>query len=172
MGKNREEMERNHQNTILDLRNQMAPLERRLQEVTRALVQAKENEAEAVKEAQEQAKIGKDAQEKYEKEIVLHGKDVELLTQLKDELKTATDRYGGIEEREAEIKQKLEKSEQLQQQMKEHNVEEIKKGESARQDLISQNSLLHEQVAKLSAQLATAKTATARPEEDLASESF
>ena len=58
--KNSEDIQRNHTSTVTDLRNQIAPLERRLQEVTRALVQAKENEQEAVRQAQQQAKIGKE----------------------------------------------------------------------------------------------------------------
>ena len=60
MRRSQEDQQRNHTSTVNDLRNQIAPLERRLQEVTRALVQAKENETEAVKQAQEQAKIGKE----------------------------------------------------------------------------------------------------------------
>ena len=60
--------------------------------------------------------------------------------------------------------------------MKQHNSEEIKKGEAARQDLIEQNTILHQQVEKLSAQLATAKSQPVRSEEEMntssAGESF
>ena len=54
------EADKTHQYQLSELRNQMAPLERRFQEVTRALVNAKELEESAVKEAQAQASIAKE----------------------------------------------------------------------------------------------------------------
>ena len=55
-----ETIERSFQAKINDIKAQSAPLERRYQEVTRALVNAKELETAATKESQEQSKIAKD----------------------------------------------------------------------------------------------------------------
>ena len=60
MKKSSDKAEKTYQYTISDLRGQMAPLERRFQEVTRALVHAKELETSAIKESQTQVEIAKE----------------------------------------------------------------------------------------------------------------
>ena len=59
MKKSADKAEKTYEFTISDLRGQMAPLERRFQEVTHALVHAKELETSALKESQVQAEIAK-----------------------------------------------------------------------------------------------------------------
>jgi len=58
--KSSENIEKTFQAKIAEVKAQSAPLERRYQEVTRALVNAKELETAASKESQEQVKIAKD----------------------------------------------------------------------------------------------------------------
>ena len=149
--------ERQLQSTISDLKTQMAPMDRKYQEVQKALVQAKELETNAVRTSQEQSDIAKESQEKYERELVLHAKDVEQLTLAKDELKVYTQRVNGLEDRLKEITAKLTSNEQLMEQMRNHHSQEVRKGEVARKDLIDQNAILHSQVEKLSKELADAK---------------
>lgn len=60
MRKSSEQMEKKYQSIISELRTQSAPLERRFQEVTRALVHAKEMETAAVKESHVQAELAKE----------------------------------------------------------------------------------------------------------------
>ena len=55
-----DEAEKNYLAQIAELKQANAPLERGLQEVTKALVQAKELESSAVKEAQTQVNVAKE----------------------------------------------------------------------------------------------------------------
>ena len=59
MKRSKDAMEKSLQAKILEIRQQSMPLERRYQEVTRALVNAKELETAAKKESQEQCAIAK-----------------------------------------------------------------------------------------------------------------
>lgn len=62
-----ENIEKSFQAKIADVKAQSAPLERRYQELTKVLVNAKEMETAATKESKEQATIAKEVEQLFTK---------------------------------------------------------------------------------------------------------
>jgi len=65
------------------------------------------------------------------------------------QLKKVQERFTGIDDELTSMRAGKDNSEKLMGQMRQHNQQEVKKGEQVRKDLIAQNSILHAQVEKV-----------------------
>lgn len=116
------------------------------------------NEKRAKEICEEQKTLAAEAQEKYEKELVNHASDVKALTQAKQQLETFNVRLEEAEEKWKEAVNKLNESQISWEGQKKIQVKEVEKLVSRCGELVTQNSLLHEQGEKLSQQVLTAQS--------------
>ncbi|XP_051869003.1 translocated promoter region b, nuclear basket protein isoform X2 [Pristis pectinata] len=138
-----------------ELRRNLSSLQAELQDAVQRAATAATNEQQARADCQEQARVASEAQNKYERELMLHAADVEALQIAKEQVAT-----------NAQVRQKLEDaSQKAEAQMLEckaakDEIERILKDEVSKltvrcEDLQKQNKLLLEQVESLSNRMVT-----------------
>ncbi|XP_072367349.1 translocated promoter region b, nuclear basket protein [Scyliorhinus torazame] len=138
-----------------ELRRNLSSLQAELQDAVQRAAAAATNEQQARADCQEQARMASEAQNKYERELMLHAADVEALQIAKEQVSM-----------NSQVRQKLEDAaQQAETQMLEctiakDNLERMLKDEISKlsvrcEDLQKQNQLLLEQVETLSNKMVT-----------------
>ncbi|GAB1608232.1 nucleoprotein TPR-like [Argonauta hians] len=139
---------------IADLRKQLSSLQNELQEAIQSRKTAVANEQSAREGCDTQVKLAAEAQDKYQRELILHAADMEALAALKKDSSDFTKR---LETATKEAEQNLKTLNEAKVSWAEQ--ERILKSESSQiegrcNDLLQQNNILHEQLAQLSTQVA------------------
>ncbi|XP_048394892.2 translocated promoter region b, nuclear basket protein isoform X3 [Stegostoma tigrinum] len=138
-----------------ELRRNLKNLQAELQDAVQRAAAAATNEQQARADCQEQARIASEAQNKYERELMLHAADVEALQIAKEQVAM-----------NSQVRQKLEDAAQkaetqmLECKTAKDDIERILKDEisqltTRKEDLQKQNKLLLEQVESLSNKMVT-----------------
>ncbi|XP_048458062.1 translocated promoter region b, nuclear basket protein [Rhincodon typus] len=138
-----------------ELRRNLKSLQAELQDAVQRAAAAATNEQQARADCQEQARIASEAQNKYERELMLHAADVEALQIAKEQVAM-----------NSQVRQKLEDAAQkaetqmLECKTAKDDIERILKDEisqltTRKEDLQKQNKLLLEQVESLSNKMVT-----------------
>uniref|UniRef100_A0A8C5Q972 Nucleoprotein TPR n=1 Tax=Leptobrachium leishanense TaxID=445787 RepID=A0A8C5Q972_9ANUR len=140
---------------LAQLRQSLSSVQGEVQQALQRATTATNNEQKSRQDCQEQARIATEAQNKYERELMLHAADVEALQAAKSQLAST----GGIRQKLEETAQKAE-SQLLEFKASWEERERVLKEEVTQQqsrcgDLDKQNRLLHEQIESLSKKMVT-----------------
>ncbi|XP_064416030.1 translocated promoter region b, nuclear basket protein isoform X2 [Latimeria chalumnae] len=145
----------NLEQQMSELRKSLSNLQNEMKEALQRASVAATNEQKARQDCQEQAKIAAEAQNKYERELMLHAADVEALQAVKEQITTNTVMRNQLEEAaqkaEAQLLDCRASWEELERMLK----DEVSKLVSRCEDLQKQNGLLHKQIESLSNKVVT-----------------
>jgi len=112
--------------------------------------------------AQEEAKLHQatalETQEKYERELLLHAKDVDELVKIKEKIHEYEQSAASYEMKIKQAEKNLAAAETSMENIKLHCNEEVQKVREHSKQLSEQNTLLHKEVEKLSSQIVDAKS--------------
>uniref|UniRef100_G1MQY3 Nucleoprotein TPR n=2 Tax=Meleagris gallopavo TaxID=9103 RepID=G1MQY3_MELGA len=145
----------NMEQQLSELKKSLSALQSEVQEALQRASVALSNEQQARRDCQEQAKMASEAQNKYERELMLHAADVEALQAIKEQVAKNT----AIKQQLEEAAQKAE-STLLECKASWEERERMMKDEASTlasrcEDLEKQNRLLHEQLESLSDKMVT-----------------
>ncbi|XP_028817852.1 nucleoprotein TPR-like isoform X3 [Denticeps clupeoides] len=123
-------------------------------EVLQQAAVAEEQQQRALLDCQEQAALFAEAQEKYEREMLLHAEDVAALQEAKAQAQQGAAERQELEERERRANSILAEERESWMEQEKLLREELSKLESCVSELQRQNSLLHEQIQSISSNMA------------------
>ncbi|XP_053247402.1 nucleoprotein TPR isoform X2 [Podarcis raffonei] len=140
----------NMEQQLSELKKNLASMKSEVQEALQRANTALTNEQHAKRDCQEQAKIAAEAQNKYERELMLHASDVEALQAAKEQVAKNSTIKQQLEEAAQKAEAALRESRASWEERERMLKDEASKLASRCEDLEKQNRLLHEQLETLS----------------------
>uniref|UniRef100_A0A8B9FRI6 Nucleoprotein TPR n=1 Tax=Amazona collaria TaxID=241587 RepID=A0A8B9FRI6_9PSIT len=140
---------------LLELKKSLSTVQSEVQEALQRASTALNNEQQARRDCQEQAKMASEAQNKYERELMLHAADVEALQAIKDQVSKNTAVRQELEEAAQKAESELLECKASWEERERMIKDEASKLASRCEDLENQNRLLHEQLESLSDKMVT-----------------
>nr|XP_023422865.1 nucleoprotein TPR [Cavia porcellus] len=135
---------------LSELRKTLSSVQNEVQEALQRASTALSNEQQARRDCQEQAKIAVEAQNKYERELMLHAADVEALQAAKEQVSKMASVRQHLEETTQKAESQLLECEASWEERERMLKDEVAKCVSRCEDLEKQNRLLHDQIENLS----------------------
>ncbi|XP_007167035.2 nucleoprotein TPR isoform X3 [Balaenoptera acutorostrata] len=135
---------------LSELKKTLSSVQSEVQEALQRASTALTNEQQARRDCQEQAKIAVEAQNKYERELMLHAADVEALQAAKEQVSKMMSVRQHLEETAQKAESQLLECKASWEERERMLKDEVSKSVSRCEDLEKQNRLLHDQIEKLS----------------------
>ncbi|KAJ7332338.1 hypothetical protein JRQ81_014518 [Phrynocephalus forsythii] len=135
---------------LSELKKNLASMKAEVQEALQRASAALNNEQQAKRDCQEQAKIAAEAQNKYERELMLHASDVEALQAAKEQVAKNSAIKQQLEDAAQKAESALRESRASWEERERTLKNEASNLASRCEDLEKQNRLLHEQLETLS----------------------
>ncbi|XP_053106844.1 nucleoprotein TPR isoform X2 [Hemicordylus capensis] len=146
----------NMEQQLSELKQSLSSMKSEVQEALQRASVALTNEQQAKRDCQEQAKIAAEAQNKYERELMLHASDVEALQAAKDQVAKNSAVKQQLEETAQKAESALRESKASWEERERMLKDETSKLASRCEDLEKQNRLLLEQLETLSDKMMSA----------------
>ncbi|XP_044531711.1 nucleoprotein TPR isoform X3 [Gracilinanus agilis] len=140
---------------LSELKKTLSSVQNEVQEALQRASTALSNEQQARRDCQEQAKIAIEAQNKYERELMLHAADVEALQAAKEQVSKNLLVRQQLEEMAQKAESQLLECKASWEERERMLKDEAAKSASRCEDLEKQNRLLHDQIEKLSDKVVT-----------------
>ncbi|XP_075616674.1 nucleoprotein TPR isoform X3 [Balearica regulorum gibbericeps] len=140
---------------LSELKKSLSTVQSEVQEALQRASTALNNEQQARRDCQEQAKMASEAQNKYERELMLHAADVEALQAIKEQVAKNTAVRQQLEEAAQKAESELLECRASWEERERMIKDEASKLASRCEDLEKQNRLLHEQLESLSDKMVT-----------------
>ncbi|XP_052521621.1 nucleoprotein TPR isoform X3 [Tympanuchus pallidicinctus] len=145
----------NMEQQLSELKKSLSALQSEVQEALQRASAALSNEQQARRDCQEQAKMASEAQNKYERELMLHAADVEALQAIKEQVAKNTAVKQQLEEAAQKAESTLLECKASWEERERMMKDEASTLASRCEDLEKQNRLLHEQLESLSDKMVT-----------------
>ncbi|KAK3089218.1 hypothetical protein FSP39_001828 [Pinctada imbricata] len=158
---NKKESEENHK-MIADLRRERSKIQGELQEAIQNLSEANSQASAAREDCSRQSQLAAEAQDKYQRELMLHAADVEALTTVKKQLEEFNTKFSMEQETRQKAESSLSECKESWEEQEKIYKQEIEKLEIRCQDLNKQNNIVHDQMEKMSREVMSIQQAVTR----------